>query len=743
MRRRTVALVLAGLAMALVSGIAVHQWRSSPEPTPPSSPGQPAQPTFVGALTCGGCHTREYQGWLGSHHQLAMQPATSQTVLGDFGNAVFTNAGVTSTFFKRADRFMVGTDGLDGALHDYPIDFTFGVSPLQQYLIAMPGGRLQALGIAWDSRARTAGGQRWFFLYPGQEITASDRLHWTAIDQTWNYMCADCHSTNLRKNYDSRTRTYATSYAEIGVACEACHGPGSGHLEWAKEPDDRKSLEANEGLTIALGEHKDSSWTIDPRTGNPFRTTPRTSDREIEVCARCHSRRGEIHEDYVYGQPASDDYRIALLSQDLYFPDGQIKGEVYEYGSFLQSRMYREGVTCSDCHEPHSLALRADGNAVCLQCHSSKYDSPSHHFHPKGSCGAQCVNCHMPSRTYMVIDARRDHSIRVPRPDLSINLGTPNACNQCHKDKSPQWASAAIIRWYGTRTYGLQHFAETLHDGAEGAPGADRELEALAANHGQPPIARATALSLLARAAAVPAATISLGAEDDSSLVRRATAQVLPNSDAHQVTSIIQLLLNDPVRAVRIETAEVLAAPPGQVPAEISEALNRATGEYIAAQELNADRPEAHLNLALLFAREAQMGRAESELKTALSLDPAFAPAAVNLADLYREQGRDSAGEEVLRSELQRSPGDASIFYALGLLKIRQKQSTAALGLLAEAARLEPGNPRYQYVYALALNENGNSAAAIRVLRANLQANPYDGDSLSALADFERQAVTH
>ena len=666
-----------------------------------------------------------------------MQPATDAAVLADFNNTKFTNGGVTSFFFKSAAKFMVRSDGPDGALHDYEIKFTFGVFPLQQYLITMPGGRLQALGIAWDSRPREVGGQRWFLLYPNRKLVPSDPLHWSGIDQTWNYMCADCHSTNVRKNYSLPTRTYGTKYAEMNVACEACHGPGSNHLVWAKKLGDWKKYGASEGLTIALDERNAAAWTTDPATGNPRRTTARRSEREIEMCARCHSRRGQIHEDYVHGQPVGDDYRVALLSEDLYFPDGQIKGEVYEYGSFLQSRMYREGVTCSDCHEPHSLKLRAERNNVCLQCHSAKYDSPFHHFHRTGSAGALCANCHMPARTYMVIDARRDHSIRIPRPDLSIKLGTPNACNQCHRDQSPEWASNAIDKWYGHSPSGLQSFAETLHSGAEGAPGAQRALVALALNRGQPSIARATALSLLSAFALAPAdVAVVTGDKDDSPLVRRAAAHALSNSDLREHAEVTGLLLNAPVRAVRIEAAEVLAGLPAE---GFAAALDRAIGEYIAAQELDADRPEAHMNLGLLFARQGSNDRAEAELKIALSLDPTFAPAAVNLADLYRGLGRDTEGEDILRSALQRSPEDPSLLHALGLLMVRKKQAAKALDLLGAAARRDPANPRYAYVYAVALSDYGRTRDAIAVLETNINAHPYNPDSLTALVTFLEQ----
>jgi cytochrome c553 len=283
-------------------------------------------PRFVGAETCGGCHQQELKLWTGSHHQRAMQAATATTVLGDFSGVRFFNQGITSVFFRRAGKFFVRTDGPDGLMHDYAIKYTFGVSPLQQYLIETPGGRLQALGIAWDSRPRQRGGQRWYFLYPGRGISYRDSLHWTGIDQNWNFMCADCHSTNVRKNYDLRTRSFATSFDGINVACEACHGPGSNHVAWAKQRGDWRRFEANQGLLIALNERRNARWQIDPVTGNARRSEPRRSELEIQMCARCHSRRAQIHEDYVHGQPIDDDYRVSSLDDGLYYLDGQIMG---------------------------------------------------------------------------------------------------------------------------------------------------------------------------------------------------------------------------------------------------------------------------------------------------------------------------------------------------------------------------------------------------------------------------------
>jgi tetratricopeptide (TPR) repeat protein len=734
----------ASAALAVVLALLAHRIDRARHETQSSSTGAQsiAAAQFTGVRVCAGCHQPEFRLWTGSHHQLAMQPATDATVLGDFNGAALTYNGVTSRFFRQDGGFFVHTDGPDGALHDYRIGYTFGVAPLQQYLIAIAGGRLQALSMAWDSRPRAQGGHRWFHLYADRKISAGDTLHWTGPDQNWNFMCADCHSTNVRKNYDFRSRTYATAYAEINVACEACHGPGSGHVAWERSRGSWQSAPKAQGLLIALDERRNAGWRIDPATGNARRAAPRTSSREIQMCARCHSRRGQIHEDFVHSQPVGDDYRVALLDADLYYPDGQIKAEDYEYGSFIQSRMFHAGVTCSDCHEPHSLKLRASGNNVCFQCHApAKYDSPAHHFHKIGSPGARCVECHMPTTVYMVIDARRDHSLRIPRPDLSVALGVPNACNKCHTDKTAQWAAATVRQWYGHVPIGFQRFAGALEAGSRGAPEAGKLLAQVMNDRSQPAIARASALARMGELAD-PAALdfIRKGAQDDDALVRRAAARAMDNADPNVSAPILSPLLEDPVRAVRIEAAEALAGVPADLIAGGGAVLDHAVNEYIAAQELNADRPEAHMNLALLFTEEKQFGKAETQLRDALSLEPSFVPAAVNLADLYRELGREGDGERVLREAIARAPGDASLEHALGLLLIRQGHKKQALEHLAAAAKLDPSSPRIAYAYALALDDAGQNGAAIEVLNAALEKHPFDRDALAALASLYGKA---
>jgi hypothetical protein len=311
------------------------------------------EPTYVGVRACAGCHPREHERWQHSHHDLAMQPATAETVLGDFGDARFVEPGGAFTFSRDGNRFRVRAEGPDGRARDYEIKYTFGVTPLQQYLVELVGGRLQALTVAWDSRPREAGGQQWFSLYPGERLRPGDPLHWTGYEQTWNYQCAECHSTGVRKQYDAASGRYATAWAEVDVACEACHGPGSRHVEWAERRASwwTRDRDPRKGLVVMLRDRGD--WRLDPASGNARRVAPRTADTEIEVCAVCHSRRSLIAEGAPGGRRLMDTHVPALLEPGLYHADGQQQGEVYIYGSFLQSRMYRAGVTCSDCHDPH------------------------------------------------------------------------------------------------------------------------------------------------------------------------------------------------------------------------------------------------------------------------------------------------------------------------------------------------------------------------------------------------------
>jgi tetratricopeptide (TPR) repeat protein len=690
---------------------------------------------------CAECHPRQDESWRGSDHDLAMQPADERTVLGDFGGATFGQRGVSSTFLTRDGKPFVRTEGPSGRLEEFPVAYTFGVRPLQQYLVPLPGGRYQALSSAWDTRPRTAGGQRWFDLYASERPRPGDPLHWTGRDQTWNHMCAECHSTNLKKNYRAADDRYETTWSELNVACEACHGPGSRHVEWARASKAMRPRRGDDalGLAISLRERREANWRLDELTGVARRTGPVPSRLEVETCAPCHARRATVDDRYVHGHPLLDTHRPALLERELYHADGQILGEVYEYGSFLQSRMYRAGVTCSDCHDPHSLKTATPPSAVCARCHlPAKFDTPAHHHHRAGSTGAACVGCHMPERTYMMVDPRRDHSLRVPRPDLSVAIGTPNACTGCHRDRPARWAAEAVARWTDGRPCPA-HYGQALDAGRRDLLNAEAQLVSLAGDGTAPAIARATAVTLLRHRSTASIQALERAAADPEPLIRLAAVVAADSLSLDSRLPLLVRLLADPRRAVRIDAARALAdAPAERLMPEQRAALDRALAEYRRAQEINADRAEAQVNLGLLADRRRDPDTSRRAYERAIALDPTFVPAYVNLADHYRALDQDVRGEQLLRQGLGRVPEAAALHHALGLLLVRRGRTAEALVELGRAAELAPTSARYAYVYGVALNSTGAAARALAVLQAAHERHTGDPDVLAALATISR-----
>jgi tetratricopeptide (TPR) repeat protein len=696
-------------------------------------PPAPVPLTFAGSQACRECHAPQFEQWQASHHALAMQEATPDTVLGDFSGTEFRYFDTVSTFFMRDGDYVVRTDNKDGELEEFIVKFTFGVTPLQQYLVEMPDGRVQSLTTAWDSRSRADGGQRWYHLYPDEYIGHDDPLHWTARNQNWNYMCAECHSTNLRKNYDPDTNTFATTWAEINVGCEACHGPASRHIARARAGS------GHAGLTVDLDDSGRAVWQMNVDTGMAERSElVMRPPRQPEACGRCHARRSLATGDYEFGRPLHDTHTPSLLETHLYYADGQILEEVYVYGSFLQSRMYQAGVSCSDCHDPHSARLRTQGSPsnVCNTCHlPQRFAGVDHHRHE--SADVQCVDCHMTSRVYMGVDARRDHSFRIPRPDLTISTGSPNACNQCHDDRDSAWAAQAIDAWYGTER--TAHYAEAIHEGRSGSPSANSLLLRAIGTSAYPGIARATALTLLRPPySAGILAEIRRNLTNPDSLIRHAALTALANAAPELIIEWAVSLLTDPVRSVRIEAARVIspvqaALPRGQVPA-----FQKANNERIAAQLAIAERPEAHMNLGNLYGEAGQLQAAEAAFRRALSLEPRAAAARVNLADLYAEMGRIDDAENLLRNGIAMDDGDAVLHHALGLMLVRSDQREAALVELETAVGLQPDDSRFVYVYAVGLNSMGRGDEAIAVLQEATKRFPADFDIHWALATMLR-----
>lgn len=658
-----------------------------------------------------------------------MQTARAEHVLGAFDGSEVTHFGVTSRFFREGDDYVVRTEGPEGDIDDFRVEYVFGADPLQQLLIAQSDGRLQVFGIAWDARSAAEGGQRWYPLIPDEPIAPGDPLHWTGRAQRWNLMCAECHSTGLQRGYVPETDGYQTTWEELDVACEACHGPGAAHA----------ASGGRDALPVALG--TPGSWVRAPGESVARRIPPRTNATEVETCAPCHSRRSRLVETAEPGGPLLDGYLPALLESGLYHADGQILDEVYVYGSFAQSRMFAAGVTCSDCHEPHGLTLRREGNALCTDCHAQdRYDTPDHHHHETGTGGSECVDCHMPARVYMGVDARRDHGFRVPRPDLAVEIGVPEPCTSCHEDRSVTWAADHVAQWRGDAP--PDHFARAFDRARRGLPGAEVALAAIAGDAQQAPIVRATALRLLSEVLS-PASVhaVQAGLVDSDAWVRYAAVHAAGAVDPATRVAWVAPLLSDPVRAVRVESARVLAGVPRDDLSEVkAKELEAAILEYRDAQLSSADRPASHLNLGVLEAARGNEQESVAAYARAMELEPGFIPAYVNLADLHRSAGRDDLGEWVLERALARSPQEPDVLHALGLLRIRQGRRSDALEFLRDASERAPERMRYALVYAVALHSSGRTGEALEWLEAARLRRPGDRSVLYSLATIARDA---
>jgi len=705
----------AGLAalLVLVLSVPVYLVRSALTVRPPT---ERAAARYVGSVKCRPCHLKAWEAWQDSHHAKAMAAATDQTVLGDFNDAVFEGDGIRARFFRQGREFRVETQGPDGRPAEYEIRYTFGFYPLQQYLVPFPGGRFQCLSVAWDSRDN-----RWFFLYPGQKIPPGDWLHWTRQAANWNSMCAECHSTGVRKRYDPDSETYNTTWTDINVGCETCHGPGSRHAEWAAQPPMARPQVENYDLAVR---------------------TRGLSNRElVELCAFCHSRRASLG-DYDPAGRLLDNELPELLREGMYHPDGQILEEVYEYGSFTQSKMYHNDVRCSDCHDVHSIKRRKPGNELCLQCHrADTYDTPAHHFHKpevdgKPSPGALCERCHMPGRFYMVNDWRLDHSLRVPRPDLSRELGTPNACNAvgCHADKSVGWAVQSFTKWYGLTQ--KPHYGPILAAGRARRPGAGALLSALARDRLRPVIVRATALDLLRANPGPETGQVLLEAlSDEEPLIRATALDSLEGVPAEVALKRVFPLLNDPTRAVRLAAARLLTAvPPADWPAPKREAFEKNLTELRRAYDYQADFPQGRYNLGNLLLDLGQAGPAEEEYLRAITYDEKFFPARMNLALLYNATGRNGLAEAQYRAVLADYPDNGEAAYSLGLLLAEEHRLPEAEPFLRQATQRLPALPRVFYNYSLLLQTLGKPAEAEAALLQALRLEPGNPDFLNAAA---------
>jgi len=724
MKRNKRVFIAIGVILSTASWLGADWWSALPA-------GKTGQ--FVGRQTCVECHQKEGRQWTGSDHDLAMDLATPEFVLGDFDNTQLEHHGITSKMSHKGGQYFVETEGPDGELAKFHVDYVFGVRPLQQYLTKLDRGRYQVLPVTWDTE-----GERWFYANPDAPFGPDDPLHWTGSAQNWNHMCADCHTTNFAKNYDLKTHTHHHTYSEMDVSCEACHGPGSIHVEIAESNSifwDRRY-----GHGLAELEHENSKI-------------------QLESCAPCHSHRRRLYPGFQPGDEFLDHYGLSLVEEHLYHDDGQIDEEVYVYGSFLQSLMYRKGVRCTNCHDPHTTRVKSQGNALCTQCHNAaKFDNQKHHHHEFGTKGALCVECHMPSKKYMVVDPRRDHSIRVPRPDLTVKLGTPNACNNCHTKpkETAQWAANQVVKWYGTKRLKKPHYGEILAAGRTGSSRAERQLIGLMTSQDVGPTVRATAVSVLATRyqSRDTERAIREALTSSEPLMRAAALRAFEgrNPESPQQVSALKSavapLLDDPVRLVRTEAARVLAQIPTSV-LKKSERIqfNSVLEEYVTGLLTEGDQSGVHMSLGVLY---DQLGKTDSAIKgleTAIQLEPTATGARSNLAQIFERQGRTEdvlklRAEEVelMKRNARLLPDNARIHYQLGLMLYLSKREQEAVASLSKAVELEPNSSNYLLTLTLLYEKLQQWPKALASARRLVQGEPQNAMFRQVLLKIETAA---
>ncbi len=665
----------------LISACKKHPYKPKDEPI-----NDTVHATFAGDQACIECHKTEHEAWDGSHHEQAMKVADSITILGDFNTTVFEHKGVKNTFFKKGQDFYVNTTDKNGNYQDYKIEYTFGVTPLQQYIVKFPNGEYQCLITAWDTEKN-----KWFHLQPNLDLAHDEWINWTGGAMRWNTACADCHSTNLEKNFDSKTQTFNTTFSHINVSCEACHGPAGDHVSFYKH--------GKEGS-------KPQKLYLD---------TSVSQSGVVEKCARCHSRRSQITKKFDYTGHFLDHYNPALLIDPMYEADGQIKDEVYVYGSFMQSKMYQNNVACTDCHDAHSMQLKQTGNNLCMSCHEPKYNDESHHFHKMGTEGAQCINCHMTGKTYMGNDFRRDHSFRVPRPDQSVKYGTPNACNDCHTDKTPQWASNFINTKYGTKR--PDHFSNYL---LEGNHGKHEALYALVSQGKFPGIARATALFQYSNNPLSPKEIngIRQFLKDSSILVRHEAVRSFEKIRDQNYHGDIAPLLRDSIRLVRISAVKYF----NSIGADMSSNTDfvKAEKEFLEELDMNADFASGQHQIAVYHELKGHTDLAIKAYKRSLDIDNRYNVSRMNLALLLYRQGQIEEAKKLYLKVIALEPEYSNSYYMLGLLYNEIGDAKNTLKYLGEACDKEPANIRAFYNYALKLQAEKLNQKSIDILKKAL-----------------------
>lgn len=657
--------------------------------------------------TCITCHEKEVNAWRTSHHAKAMGSADAKNVLGNFDDAQLSYEGKQVKFRLEAEKYYIEMPNLSGVMKTYQVLYTFGFEPLQQYIFDAGKGKLQFFPFAWDSRPKNTGGQRWYVVHPEQE--PHDSFHWSQMGQNWNQMCADCHSSDFRKNFDLNTRTYSSEYSSINVSCSSCHGNLDEH---SRDPIKYPVLTDSPYIGAETPLFKtDSQGKLNP-------ISKRRSSDQVIVCAGCHARRNAISD------RAEPDFlnralETVLLKPEFYHVDGQVADENFVWGSFVQSKMYAAGVTCTNCHDPHGGQLYVQGNQVCTQCHDSKnYDKPTHHMHKAGTDAAKCVNCHMPATLYMGVDSRRDHQFSIPRPHLTRDTGAPNACNNCHTNQDAKWASKALDKWYPQlKDASLNHFAYAFHEADNTLPRGHKKLLTVFTDDTQATIVRASALSRLANYPHPDSMrAIETAVKNTEPQFRLAAIDAAaPYSNAEK-WQLLEPLINDNQMNIRARGSRALAAASQMpsIPKQAKQTIKNGLEEYRSMQNYQADRGFAHTNLGNLERDLSNFDNAVRHYKTAIAIEPIYLPAYLALARIMEFSNNAAQGINVLNQALTVNPDAAEVYFALGLTRIRQRDKELALAHLGKATELSPDNPHYFFTLGALLQDQGQPEEALK-----------------------------
>ncbi len=706
-----------GGLVLLLAGLAIrHFTTGKPEERKPVAKAAAEKPIlppddethaqYSGSESCKKCHAAQFENWQHSMHGLAERAFKKEKDNKAFvPEQTLVQGKTTSKAFLDADGVAkILREGTDKKQHAYQAVRVIGEDPLRQFLVPGPGGRLQTMDMTLDPHKN-----EWFNVHGDDLREPGDWGHWTGQGMNWNAMCAACHNTRLRKNFDPQTNSYKTTMAEMSVGCEACHGPMKEHVHWQEKPP--------------LGADKTKDPTI----------TRFNRDQVTETCAACHARRGELTGDLIPGEPFHDHFSLTLTDEsETFYPDGQVHEEDYEYTSFVSSRMHHAGVRCADCHEPHSGKTIVTGNQLCMNCHAGgRADFPTapvinptaHSHHGAESTGNQCISCHMPTTVYMQRQPRHDHGFTIPDPKLTKDFNVPNACNRCHTDKDVDWAIQATKTFYGEKPDRHTRSRALLVAGARQGDPVTREGLMKLLTEEPIPAWRATACQLLARWVLDPTVTKAIMGrlKDDNPMVRETAARALgtpARQNNTEVVSALQPLLNDVSRSVRISAAWSLCAT--------LDLDSKAGKELVHMLDLHADQPTGRMQLGQFAMVRGDNPAAIRQMQKAISMDANSPPFHHDLAVLLSTTGDSFGALAEMRKAIELDPDNAEYHYKLALALNETGDTKGSLAEFEKTVRLDLGYARAWYNLGLARNGMGQTAEAIVALKRAEAADPGD-----------------